>query len=113
MAVHRLAFATFTIESRRCFPFAIVALMVALSQAAQAQPQKSKEAQKDDAITLKTHLVTLDVIVKDDKGKYITDMKREDFTVLENGVRQTTEFFDPPLSGGEPNHPGADPKRAI
>jgi VWFA-related protein len=41
----------------------------------------------------------MDVMVKDKKGKYITDLKADDFTVVENGVPQKVEFFDPPLSG--------------
>ena len=69
--------------------------------AAQARPQDNKERQKsdDDALTLKARLVNIDVMVKDKKGKYITDLKPEDFEVYENGVRQRVEFFDPPLAG--------------
>jgi len=40
------------------------------------------------------------VIVKDKKGKAITDLKPEDFTVSENGVAQKIEFFDSTLTGG-------------
>src|SRR5256714_10942559 len=38
-------------------------------------------------------------MVKDKKGKYIPDLKAEDFTIFENGVQQKAEFFDPPLAG--------------
>ncbi len=38
------------------------------------------------------------MIVKDKKGKYVADLKAEDFTIVENGVAQKIEFFDAPLS---------------
>jgi VWFA-related protein len=68
---------------------------------ARAQTQENKDVQKtqDEVITLKARLVNLDVMVKDKKGKFITDLKAEDFTLFENGVQQKVEFFDPPLSG--------------
>jgi VWFA-related protein len=68
------------------------------------EPQKGEaqkgEAQKgqDEVVTLKARLITTDVMVKDKKGRYITDLKAEDFTIFENGVRQRVEFFDPPLA---------------
>lgn len=69
---------------------------------ARAQSQENKDTQKgqDEVITLKARLVNIDVMVKDKKGKFITDLKAEDFTLFENGVQQKVEFFDPPLSGG-------------
>jgi len=80
-------------------------LMIAMSlQVAEAQSQKDKEAQKkqDDTVRLETRLVTTDVIVRDKKGKYVTDLKAEDFSVFENGVAQNVQFFEPPLGpGGE------------
>jgi VWFA-related protein len=66
-----------------------------------AQSQEKKEAKKsadDDVIKVTANLVNLDVIVKDKKGKAITDLKPEDFTVLENGVPQKIEFFDSTLT---------------
>jgi VWFA-related protein len=67
-----------------------------------AVAQGNKEAQKkqDETVKLETRLVTLDVIVKDKKGKRVTDLKAEDFSVFEDGVAQKVEFFSPPLDGG-------------
>src|SRR6266853_7003136 len=68
---------------------------------ASAQSQEKKEPKKtaaDDLIKVTTSLVNLDVIVKDKKGKAITDLKQEDFTVYENGVPQKIEFFDSTLT---------------
>ena len=56
-------------------------------------------AQDDDVVRVKSNLVNIDVLVKDKKGKYVPDLKAEDFTVFENGVAQKIEFFDAPLSG--------------
>ncbi len=65
-----------------------------------AQSQQDKQKKPDDTIRLETRLVTTDVIVKDKKGKYVTDLKAGDFTVYENGVAQKVELFEPPLGGG-------------
>jgi VWFA-related protein len=77
--------------------------MTAVSlQMTAAQSRGNKEAQKkqDETVKLETRLVTLDVIVKDKKGKRVTDLKAEDFSVFEDGVAQKVEFFSPPLDGG-------------
>src|SRR6266550_5037187 len=68
-----------------------------------AQSQEKKESKKtadDDLIKVTSNLVNLDVIVKDKKGKAITDLKPEDFTVFENGVPQKIQFFDSTLTSG-------------
>jgi len=67
-----------------------------------AVAQGIKEAQKkqDETVKLETRLVNLDVIVKDKKGKYVTDLKAEDFSVFEEGVAQKVEFFSQPLGPG-------------
>jgi VWFA-related protein len=70
--------------------------------APQAQSQDGKQKSQDEVVSLKAHLVNIDVMVKDKKGKYITDLKAEDFTVVENGAQQKVEFFDPPLAGPLP-----------
>ncbi|HEV7684065.1 MAG TPA: VWA domain-containing protein [Pyrinomonadaceae bacterium] len=65
---------------------------------------QNKDAQKtsdqDDVIKVTSNLVNFDVMVKDKKGKAITDLKAEDFSLFENGVRQNIEYFDATLSGG-------------
>ncbi|HJP92143.1 MAG TPA: VWA domain-containing protein [Pyrinomonadaceae bacterium] len=54
--------------------------------------------EQEDVVKVKSNLVNIDVIVKDKKGKYISDLKPEDFVITENGVPQKVEFFDAPLS---------------
>ena len=56
-------------------------------------------AQDDDVVRVKSNLVNIDVMVKDKKGKYVSDLRAEDFTIFENGVAQKIEFFDAPLVG--------------
>jgi VWFA-related protein len=61
--------------------------------------------QDEDVVKVKSNLVNIDVIVKDKKGKYISDLKPEDFTIVENGVAQKIEFFDAPLMRNEVKTP--------
>ena len=75
---------------------------------AQSQEKKTKSAD-DDVIKVTSNLVNLDATVKDKKGKFVTDLKAEDFTVTENGVRQSIQFFDSTLTGGnDAGQPNAD-----
>src|SRR5262249_33321297 len=65
-----------------------------------AQGNKETQKKQDETVRLETRLVTLDVIVKDKKGKRVTDLKAEDFSVFEDGVAQKVEFFSQPLDDG-------------
>jgi len=79
---------------------ALIVSLLLLSLTARAQtPQKPQD--DDDIVKIKSNLVNIDVIVKDKKGKYISDLKAEDFTISENGQAQKIEFFDAPLSRSE------------
>ncbi len=71
--------------------------------------QDQPKTQDDDVVRVKSNLVNIDVIVKDKKGKYISDLKAEDFTITENGVAQKVEFFDAPLSRSDSTEPGTSP----
>jgi len=64
-------------------------------------------AQEDDVVKVKSNLVNIDVIVKDKKGKYVSDLKPEDFVITENGQPQKIEFFDAPLSKTETKKPNS------
>jgi VWFA-related protein len=84
-------------------PLCLFVILSILLYAVKAQSQESKETQKgqDEVVTLKAHLVTMDIMVKDKKGRNITNLEAEDFTIYENGVRQRVEFFEPPLARGK------------
>lgn len=66
----------------------------------------AKAQEQGDVVKVKSNLVNIDVIVKDKKGKYISDLKAEDFTITENGQPQKIEFFDAPLTKTETGKPG-------
>src|SRR5258706_5665103 len=94
----------------------LVTLAVCLSTVSvQSQDKKqTKSADDDDIIKVTSNLVSLDVIVKDKKGKAINDLKAEDFTVSENGVPQKIDFFDSTLNSasetGQPATPVVSPQ---
>lgn len=80
--------------------FTIASLIVAFALFANARlgsaQSQNKEAQKpQDPATLRieTELVQIDVVVTDKQGKLVTDLKREDFQLLEDGKPQTISHF--------------------
>jgi len=48
---------------------------------------------QDAPIKIDTRLVSVPVIVSDRSGRYIPNLTASDFTVLQDGVRQTIDFF--------------------
>ena len=68
----------------------------------------SVHAQDEDVVRVKSNLVNIDVIVKDKKGKYVSDLKPEDFVITENGQQQKIEFFDAPLLRTDTAKPGVE-----
>lgn len=106
----------FFFEARAAgLPLRLLVIFSLFLPAAQARSQEGRQEQKadEDVLTLKARLVNIDVMVKDRKGKYITDLRPEDFEIFENGVRQRVEFFDPPLSlGGTAGQPEGAPPAA-
>jgi len=49
-----------------------------------------------------TNVVRVDVTVLDKSGRPLTDLTRDDFTVAEDGVRQTVDAFRLVESNGQP-----------
>jgi VWFA-related protein len=60
-------------------------------------PKESQDVSEDvdegEAIKVETNLVTLPVIVSDREGRYIPDLKSEEFSVSEDGAEQRVAFF--------------------
>lgn len=52
-----------------------------------------KDGQKIDILKTDTDLVTVPVIVSDLNGAYIADLRKEDFSITEDGVKQEVAFF--------------------
>lgn len=48
---------------------------------------------QDDAVRIETNLVTVSVAITDKDGNYITDLKKEDFEVLDGRAKQEIELF--------------------
>jgi len=64
---------------------------------AQKQDSRKKpsvqEPKQDDTIKIDTDLVMVPVIVSDRHDIYVPDMRREEFTISEDGVKQEIAFF--------------------
>ena len=56
---------------------------------------RGQEIDPDDVIRVKTTLVHSPVLVIGRDGKFVPNLRREDFQVFENGVRQEIAYFSP------------------
>lgn len=50
---------------------------------------------QDDVIHVDTELVTIPATILDREGRYITNLKKEDFQIFEDGVEQEIALFEP------------------
>jgi len=91
-----------------CLSLAVTFILLLAVISVRSQDQKSSNPNQDEVIKVTANLVNLDVIVKDKKGKPITDLKAEDFSVSENGTPQKIEFFDSTLTTGEATVSGGE-----
>ena len=66
------------------------------SNAANAAAQPTPEdVDENDVVRVDTTLVTVPVSVVDRQGRFIPNLKKEDFTLSENGVDQSIAYFEP------------------
>jgi VWFA-related protein len=70
--------------------FCLFAILFCLALASEVA-----HAQDDDVIRVESSLVRLNVGVVDRKGKPVTDLGRNDFTIYEDGVKQRLLSFEP------------------
>jgi VWFA-related protein len=92
-------------------PIALPTLTLLLLTVASAPaPRVAAQRPQVPAIRTGITMVPVDVRVLDRDGRPVTDLKREDFTILEDGVRQRIEHFS--ASGLTPQEPapGARPQ---
>lgn len=54
---------------------------------------KAQDAPDDTPIKVNTLLYTIPLTVSDGKGRPVSGLKKEDFSILEDGVKQEIEFF--------------------
>ena len=58
-------------------------------------PQQTQQAQRPQyRVHVTSELVLVNVVVRDKKGNLVRDLKKEDFTLLEDGKRQAISSFD-------------------
>jgi len=54
-----------------------------------------EEVGEGDVVRVDTALVTVPVSVLDRQGRFVPNLRREDFTVFENGIEQSIAYFEP------------------
>ena len=61
----------------------------------ESQATEANDVEDDDSETVKveTNLVTVPVVVSDRGGRYVPDLKAEEFSVAEDGAEQKVSFF--------------------
>ena len=64
---------------------------------------EQSDRQQDDRIIVGTNLITLNVIVTDSKGRYVSGLERDKFEIYDDKVKQEIAHFsanDSPVSLG-------------
>jgi Ca-activated chloride channel homolog len=64
------------------------------SQQKPQEPQQDKNKRDDETIRIDTDLVTLAATVTNERGRFAANLKRGDFSVYEDGVKQELAYFD-------------------
>src|SRR5271154_1139994 len=92
--------------------------LVAQDQTTSAQDQTKPVPSPGGTIRISTELVLVNVVARDKKGNPIRDLKKEDFTLYEDGKKQDISSFDfedvdqlqnaggPTVTGSAPGNPG-------
>lgn len=113
---------------RQFFRFLLIALLLSIcsplqstppaddspvqqSDASKSQIQEPPKTVFESATVLRavTRLVVVDVVATDSKGEAVTDLKKEDFTITEDGKEQRLSAF----SFQHPAAPGTDPVKQL
>lgn len=66
----------------------------AKDQQAAAAPAQQQSFETSAVLKVKTRLVVVDVVVRDSKGAPVTDLKQDDFTIVEDGKEQKLRIFN-------------------
>jgi len=67
---------------------ALVASLVAQTPAAQSGRPAQQPASQPPTFRVQVDAVSMDVVVKDDQGRFVPDLRKEDFEIYEDGVKQ-------------------------
>jgi VWFA-related protein len=88
--------------ARKVFCYVLIAaLTCSIAVFAKAKSKDNNKEKENDAevkFTAHTEMVLVPVLVTDKSGAHITGLKKEDFTVLENGAEQKIASFDEIIS---------------
>jgi VWFA-related protein len=67
--------------------------LLILPTTAQQERSQRPVPRDDEPIKLNTTLVQVPVVVSEPGGRYVSDLTRDEFSVFEDGVKQTVELF--------------------
>ena len=74
--------------------FSLSLLVLApLPVVAQNQSRPEKDKKDDDLILCPVHVVLVTVVVRDGDGKEVTDLRKDDFKVYEDGDEKVIDFW--------------------
>jgi VWFA-related protein len=85
------------------------ALLLLLSPAFLPSQEASPAPEQTPTLSVSTHLVVVDVVVRDSHGNFVHGLTQQDFKVLEDGKPQQIGFFDAhttPTAPAAPPPPG-------
>jgi VWFA-related protein len=91
---------------------AALLLSTALGQTPASPPQTTKGDQGLYRLRVESELVLVNVVARDKQGKPITDLKQDDFTLLEDGKAQRISSFDFENLDTTPLAAGSGPSQA-
>jgi VWFA-related protein len=60
-----------------------------------SQTTGPEEVSEGDVVKVNTSLVTVPVTVLDRQGRFVPNLQRDDFRILDNGVEQSIAYFEP------------------
>ncbi len=69
------------------------AIAVTAGKTAGQQEQRPREQKNEPLVRIETELVQIDVVIEDEKGRLVRDLKREDFRIFEDGKPQEIANF--------------------
>src|SRR5882672_3420958 len=69
------------------------ALSTKTSESQKAGDNASPEIDEDSVVRVSTSLITVPAVVMDRNGRYIPNLKKEDFRIFEDGVEQRVAYF--------------------
>ena len=75
--------------------FLVLMFLSILLCPSETRPQKKEKQESEGTIKVRVDMVSLPVVVTNRAGHHITDLEKEDFKVLEDGVPQTIAGFSP------------------